>query len=101
MLWYTLQVTDELSSNAFRLMALAVGVLPKVANLDLQQMSQQQLERRAEKLEMLGLIVLTNHIKPDSKNTVTELQDKYTLRLLCMQHSGCVACYTQATLHAA
>ena len=40
MLLYTLQVTDELSSKAFRLMAVAVGVLPKVAKLDLQHMSQ-------------------------------------------------------------
>ena len=72
-----LQVTDELSSKAFRLMALAVGTLPNVSKLDVQHMSQQQLEKRAEKLEMLGLIVLTNHVRPDSRSTVTELQDKY------------------------
>lgn len=70
------QVTDELSSKAFRLMALAVGVLPKVSQLDVQRLSQQQLEKRAHKLELLGLVVLTNPIKPDSRNTVTELQDK-------------------------
>ena len=69
-------MTDELSSKAFRLMALAMGVLPDISKLDLQHMTQQQLEKRAHKLELLGLIVLTNHVRPDSRQTVTELQDK-------------------------
>ena len=71
-----MQHTDELSSKSFRLMALAMGVLPDVSNMDLQRMSQQQLEQQAENLQMLGLLLLTNHVRPDSKSTVTELQDK-------------------------
>ena len=57
-------------------MALAVGVLPKIHKLDLSAMSQQDIEAHAEKLEMLSLIVLTNHVRSDSKATVTQLQQR-------------------------
>ena len=57
-------------------MALAVGTLPHVHQLDLSVMSHQDIEARAENLEMLSLIVLTNHIRPDSKTTIRELQDR-------------------------
>ena len=81
-----MQTTDELSSRSLRLMALAVGVLPDVHNLDVQRMSQQQLEEKAVHLELLGLLMLTNRLRPDSKRTVAELQDKYDL---CHPCSSC------------
>lgn len=57
-------------------MALAVGTLPHVHNLDLSVMSHQDIEGHAENLEMLSLIVLTNHVRPDSKPAIEELQDQ-------------------------
>lgn len=87
-----MQVTNELSSKAFRLMALAVGVLPRLSKLDVHRLSQKQLEKHATKLELLGLIVLTNPIKPDSRNTVTELQDKYGSTHLCTHCCLCSHC---------
>ncbi len=65
-----------MSSKSFRLMALAVGVLPHVHKLDLSLMSQQEIESHAHKLELLSVIVLTNHVRPDSKATITQLQDR-------------------------
>ena len=64
------------SDHSFRLMALAVGVIPGVANLDIMHMSQGQVEASAQALQLLGLIVLSNPIKADSKQIINELQDR-------------------------
>ena len=69
------QVVDDYSSNRFRLLALAVGTIPNLGNLNVHRMSQQQLESQAVGLELLALVVLTNHVRHDSKATISELQD--------------------------
>ncbi len=70
-----MQIRDGFSSNSFRLMAMAVGVIPDVHQLDLLRMTQQQVEAHVTHMELLCLMVLTNNIRPDSKSTITELQD--------------------------
>lgn len=71
----TSQVVDEYSSKGFRLLAMAVGYLPELASLDLQSTSQQQLEKMCTQVELLGLVVMSNHVRPDSRETVTQLQE--------------------------
>ena len=70
-----MQVVDDFSSKSFRLMALAVGTVPDVLSLDVAALSLQQAELNASNFQLLGLIVLTNPIRPDSRSTVTQLQD--------------------------
>ena len=55
-------------------MAMAVGVLHDVHQLDLPRMSLAQIEAHALQLELLSLLVLSNQIRPDSKGTITQLQ---------------------------
>ena len=38
-------------------------------------MTQQQVEAAAVNLQLLGLVVLTNSVRPDSKETITQVQD--------------------------
>ena len=71
------QMLDTYSDHSFRLMALAVGVIPHEATLAVYQMSLGQIEAHAGELQLLGIIVLSNPIKADSKDTVAELQDRY------------------------
>jgi len=69
------QVTDDYSSKSFRLLAMAVGVIPNAASLDFAMMTQQQVEARAVHMQLLSLVVLTNNVRSDSKDTITHLQD--------------------------
>ena len=39
-------------------------------------MSQEQLEKEVQHFELLGLLVLSNHLRPDSNGTITELQQQ-------------------------
>ncbi len=39
-------------------------------------MTQQDAEAMAGRMDMLGLLVLSNHLHPSSKETITSLQDK-------------------------
>ena len=77
-------MVDDYSSKSFRLMAMAVGVIPKVGDLDLVSMSQQQIEARAVEVQLLALVILTNHVRPDSKPTIAELQEGYASLSCCM-----------------
>lgn len=70
------QVVDNFSSRG--LLALAVGILPNLAALDLPRMSQQQLEKHCSQIDLLALVVLTKHVRPDSKDTVAQLQQGYS-----------------------
>lgn len=69
------QVIDDYSSNSFRLLAMAVGVIPKAAELNLALLTQQQVEARAVNMQLLSLVVLTNNVRSDSKDTITQLQE--------------------------
>lgn len=66
---------DEYSSKSFRLLATAVGVIPDLHKLDLLCMTQPQVEASATCLELMALVVLTNSIRDDSKDTITQLQE--------------------------
>ena len=70
---------DDYSSKSFRLLAMAVGVIPKAAKLSLVHMTQQQVEAGAINMHLLCLLVLTNNIRSDSKATITQLQEGYVL----------------------
>ena len=71
------QVVDEYASQSYRLLAIAWGPLHDVAKLDLASMPLQALERRAGHMDLLGLVVMTNHLRADSKDTISHLQDRY------------------------
>ena len=69
------QVVDKYSSNSFRLLAGAVGVIQNVQKLDLLHMTQQQVEACATEMQLLSLVVLTNSVRDDSRETIRQLQD--------------------------
>ena len=70
------QVIDDYSGRSFRLLALAKGVLRNFDRQALSLMTQEQLERQVDRFELLGLLVLSNPLRPDSKQTITELQQQ-------------------------
>ena len=70
------QVVDDFSSKSFRLMAIAVGIIPHARALDFTQMIRQEVESVATHLELLCLVVLTNSIREDSKATIREVQER-------------------------
>lgn len=70
------QVVDHYASQSYRLLAVACGVLHNVANLDLASMPLEALEQCAHHMELLGLVVMTNHVRADSKDTISHLQDR-------------------------
>ncbi|KAL0030049.1 hypothetical protein WJX79_003470 [Trebouxia sp. C0005] len=74
------QVMDEYSSKSFRLLAMAMGVIPNAAGLDFAMMTQQQVEACAVHMQLLSLVVLTNNVRSDSKDTIAHLQDGGGLR---------------------
>ena len=67
---------DEYCGQSFRLLALAKGVLKGRDRRSLSPMSQEQLEKQVQQFELLGLLVLSNHLRSDSKGTITELQQQ-------------------------
>ena len=67
----------EYAGKSFRLLALAVGTLQGVSATELAEWDLQQAEARCGPLDLLGLQVLSNHLRPGSKETITNLQDKY------------------------
>ena len=67
---------DEYCGQSFRLLALAKGVLKGRDRQSLSPMSQEQLEKQVQQFELLGLLVLSNHLRSDSKGTITELQQQ-------------------------
>ncbi len=69
------QVVDQYSSDSFRLLALAVGVIPDVHKVDLLRLTQEQVEVCAMPLDLLSLVVLTNSVREDSKETIRQVQD--------------------------
>lgn len=71
-----LQVLVEYAGQSFRLLALAVGTLSNVSAAELAGMDQQQAEACCGPLDLLGLQVLSNHLRPSSRQTVTNLKDR-------------------------
>lgn len=71
----TVQVIDDYSSRSFRLLAVAAGRLHGMDKMDMGHATIQSLEKRC-KLHLLGLTVLSNPLRPESKSTISELQDR-------------------------
>ena len=70
------QVVDEWSAQSFRVLAIAMANIAHVDKLGLSGMSQQQVEERAGNLDLVGLVILSNYVNPDSKATVKQLQER-------------------------
>ena len=70
------QVIDDYSGRSFRLLALAKGVIGGVDQKALAHMTQEQLEQQVDRFELLGLLVLSNELQHESKDTITELQQQ-------------------------
>ena len=70
----TLQTIDGYASKGFRVMALALGVVRGLSNQALGKTTQEQLEKHAEPFTLLGLLVLSNELRDDSQETITQLQ---------------------------
>lgn len=71
-----LQVLAQYAGQSFRLLAVAGGVLSNVSPDELAGMDQQQAEARCGPLDLLGLQVLSNCLRPSSQKTVTTLRDR-------------------------
>ncbi len=67
---------DDWSAQSFRVLAVASAEVLKVAKLNLTSMSQQQVEEHAGRFDLLGLMILSNHLNSDSKATVKQLQEQ-------------------------
>ena len=76
-------MVDDYSSRSFRLLAMAAGQVHGVSELGLGSMSLQQLEGWCN-LHLLGLVVLSNHLRPESISTISELHDKYAGALVIL-----------------
>ena len=70
------QIKVEYAAQSFRLLALAVGTLGHVTSEDLAHMTQQDAEAMVGRMDMLGLLVLSNQLHAVSRDTITNLQDK-------------------------
>ena len=70
------QLVDEWSGQSYRVLAVAMAQLPHLATFQLARMSQQQVEDQAGRFQLLGLIILSNHINSHSKATVQQLQER-------------------------
>ena len=53
---------------------MAVGTIQHAHQLDLLHMTQQQIEAHVIHMDLLCLMVLTNSIRPDSEDTISQLQ---------------------------
>ena len=91
------QVFDEFSGQSYRLLALAKGVLRGVDKQAMSLMTQEQLEAHAQGFELLGLLVLSNSLRPDSKATVTELQQR-SVSVPSLSHEQLGSCSLQQHL---
>ena len=64
---------------------MAVGTIQNAPKLDLARMTPQQVEASATNMRLLSLIVLTNNVRQDSKETIAHLQDRYACPILPLQ----------------
>lgn len=71
-----LQVVAQYAGHSFRLLAVAGGALTNVSPAELASMDQQQAEARCGPLDLLGLQVLSNCLRPSSQQIVTHLRDR-------------------------
>ena len=67
------QVVDDYSSRNFRLLAGAVGVIRNAQHLDFSRMTQQQVEACVTDMQLLSLVVITNNVRRDSRQTISQV----------------------------
>lgn len=70
------QVVDNYAAQSYRLWAIAGRMITGVQGMNVAATSQQQMESRVGSLDVLGLCVLSNHLRHDSKETIQHLQDR-------------------------
>ena len=80
-------------------MALAVGTLKNVTAAELTNMDQQQAERRCERMHLLGLLVLSNHLHHASKDTIGKLHNRSGSLCLGTVLFAVLMCTIMARLH--
>jgi len=78
-----LQVLAQYAGQSFRLLAVAGGILSHVSPAELAGMDQQQAEARCGPLDLLGLQVLSNCLRPSSQQTITHLRDRSAICAFC------------------
>ncbi|DBA77564.1 TPA: hypothetical protein ACH3X1_009370 [Trebouxia sp. C0004] len=78
------QVLAQYAGQSFRLLAVACGALSNVSPAELACMDQQQAEARCGPLDLLGLQVLSNRLRPSSQQTVTHLRDRGAIRTMML-----------------
>ena len=75
-----MQVVNRSNNQGLRLVALAMGhVDVDMQELDMDALTIQQAQDFATKLDLLGLKVLSNYTRTDSRETVQQLQEQYAL----------------------
>ena len=67
---------DDWSSRSFRLLALATGTIKNFKQLEGAGLTMQQAEAAVSHMSLVGLLVITNALRADSKDTIAELQDE-------------------------
>lgn len=70
------QVVDDWTSRSFRLLALAAGTIKNFSKLSDSNLTLQQAEAAVSHMSLVGLMVVTNQLRPDSKDKISELQDE-------------------------
>lgn len=90
------QVLVKYAGQSFRLLALAVGTLQGVTAAELADMDLQQLEARCQPLDLLALQVLSNRLRPGSRDTITKLQEKYAVLDMQILAVCCICMKTYA-----
>ena len=65
---------DDWSSRSFRLIALAAGTLKNFSQMDMDSLTLAEAEAAVLHLSVVGVIVVTNNLREDSKRTIEELQ---------------------------
>ena len=63
-------------------------MLNGVTAMNLATTTQQQMESRIGSLDVLGLCVLSNHLRHDSKDTIQHLQERYAPRSVVVSQGG-------------
>ena len=74
-----MQVLVKFAGQSFRLLAVAVGTPKHVTPAELVKLDLQQAEARCGQLHLVGVLVLPNHVRRTSRDSITNLQDKYGL----------------------
>ena len=71
-----MQTVDDWTSRSFRLLALAAGTIKNFKHLDASSLTLPQAEAAVSHMSLVGVLVVTNALRGDSKDTIAELQDE-------------------------